>query len=163
MGPSFLTRDGRRAPLHWKCWVLVTGPPGSPQQGVLLTELWILVAREHIQNRQACLLAEIKPGEWLPVLPRAPDAPFLRASCLCGCKVYKYVCNNTTPFWKVEKILNPTTPSGLFFSVCSGRRKCVHIFWLLQSFRSVWNLSLWACELKGEHFLLLLFVSHCSN
>lgn len=57
-------------------------------------------------------------------------------------------------FGKWRKSLIPPLHQVCFpQSVCSGRRKCVHIFWLLQSFRSVWNLSLWACELKREHFL----------
>lgn len=99
-------------------------------------------------------LSRIKPGEWLPVLPRAPMPHFQELHVFVVVKFISTFATTQHLFGKWRKsLILPLHQVGFSRSVCSGRRKCVHIFWLLQCFRNVWNLSLWACELKGEHFL----------
>ena len=99
-------------------------------------------------------LSRIKPGEWLPVLPRAPMPHFQELHVFVVVKFISTFATTQHLFGKWRKsLIPPLHQVGFSRSVCSGRRKCVHIFWLLQCFRNVWNLSLWACELKGEHFL----------
>lgn len=90
-----------------------------------------------------------------------PGCPLSKSFiCCCVCKVYAYFWNNTTLFWETEKeIINPTSPSCLYFSVHFSCRHKIYYFSSCRSaiklrvfFLSVWNLSVWACELRGKHF-----------